>query len=65
MWSARFRSEYDYAVFEYRRSAKVLQALERVQDQFDRFRDALEGQDTAALMALLNHAKQVRDALGS
>ncbi|HEV7499532.1 MAG TPA: methyltransferase domain-containing protein, partial [Vicinamibacteria bacterium] len=27
--AARFRSEYDYAVFEYRRSAKVLQALER------------------------------------
>jgi ubiquinone/menaquinone biosynthesis C-methylase UbiE len=26
---ARFRSEYDYAVFEYLRSAKVLQALER------------------------------------
>lgn len=25
----RFRSEYDYAVFEYRRSAKVIQALER------------------------------------
>jgi ubiquinone/menaquinone biosynthesis C-methylase UbiE len=25
----RFRSEYDYAVFEYQRSAKVLQALER------------------------------------
>ena len=27
--AARFRSEYDYAVFEYRRSAKVIQALER------------------------------------
>src|SRR5262249_34057652 len=27
--AARFRSEYDYAVFEYLRSAKVLQALER------------------------------------
>ncbi len=26
---ARFRSEYDYAVFEYLRSAKVIQALER------------------------------------
>ena len=26
--AARFRSEYDYAVFEYRRSAKVLQALD-------------------------------------
>ena len=26
--AARFRSEYDYAVFEYRRSAKVMQALE-------------------------------------
>ena len=25
----RFRSEYDYAVFEYRRSAKVIEALER------------------------------------
>ena len=25
----RFRSEYDYAVFEYLRSAKVIQALER------------------------------------
>jgi SAM-dependent methyltransferase len=25
----RFRSEYDYAVFEYQRSAKVIQALER------------------------------------
>ena len=25
----RFRSEYDYAVFEYRRSAKVIRALER------------------------------------
>ena len=28
--ATRFRSEYDYAVFEYRRSAKVLQALDRV-----------------------------------
>jgi SAM-dependent methyltransferase len=27
--STRFRSEYDYAVFEYLRSAKVIQALER------------------------------------
>jgi len=27
--ATRFRSEYDYAVFEYRRSAKVLQALDR------------------------------------
>ena len=27
--AARFRSEYDYAVFEYLRSAKVIQALER------------------------------------
>jgi SAM-dependent methyltransferase len=26
---ARFRSEYDYAIFEYLRSAKVIQALER------------------------------------
>ena len=27
--STRFRSEYDYAVFEYLRSAKVIRALER------------------------------------
>ena len=27
--AARFRSEYDYAVFEYLRSAKVVEALER------------------------------------
>jgi hypothetical protein len=27
--ATRFRSEYDYAVFEYLRSAKVLQALDR------------------------------------
>jgi SAM-dependent methyltransferase len=27
--ATRFRSEYDYAVFEYRRSAKVLRALDR------------------------------------
>jgi len=27
--AARFRSEYDYAVFEYLRSAKVIEALER------------------------------------
>ena len=27
--ATRFRSEYDYAVFEYRRSAKVLQAIDR------------------------------------
>jgi SAM-dependent methyltransferase len=27
--AVRFRSEYDYAVFEYRRSAKVIEALER------------------------------------
>ena len=29
--AARFRSEYDYAVFEYLRSAKVIAALERAQ----------------------------------
>lgn len=52
------------AIFDQNRES-LLQALSRVEGQLDRFRQALEGHDVAALTQLLTQAKQVRDALGS
>jgi len=42
----------------------VLDALDRFSGRLDRFRRALEANDAAALDALLDQAKNVRDALG-
>lgn len=52
------------AIFSHNRRS-LLQALDRLEGQLHGFRQALAANDTAALAALLTHAKQVRDALGS
>jgi prephenate dehydrogenase len=43
----------------------VLMALRQLQDRLDRFQKALEASDSSSLVALLDQAKKVRDALGN
>lgn len=52
------------AIFE-QNSAPLLDSLNRMEGQLERFRKALLERDRTTLAALLSQAKQVRDALGS